>query len=146
MATTTPVSYTHLISAVLQLFQALQQMRGRLFIADIANDSTQDYSPHILISDSTYDQLLFRISVDNIITGGSIGNYADRDTDFFFRKLHILSAILRQILIFFDSTDIAFPAGKNLQDRLRSLKLCSRRERINPLAIQLVAYADRDLI
>ena len=64
----------------------------------------------------------------------------------FFYELYIFSAVLRKILIFFDSTDIAFPSRKLLNNRFCFLKLHSCREFCCHLSVDLTADANRDLI
>ena len=64
----------------------------------------------------------------------------------FFYELYIFSAVFRKILIFFDSTDIAFPSRKLLNNRFCFLKLHSCREFCCYLSVDLIACANRDLI
>ena len=64
----------------------------------------------------------------------------------FLYELYIFSAVFRKILIFFDSTDIAFPSRKLLNNRFCFLKLHSCREFCCYLSVDLIACANRDLI
>ena len=55
------------------------------------------------------------ISEDDIMSSRSIRNHCDRISDFFFDKLNVVSAVLRKIFVFLDSSDVAFPSRKCLE-------------------------------
>ena len=61
---------------------------------------------------------LLCVSVDDIVSSRSVGNHGDRVSDLLFHELDVLSAVLWKILIVLNSTDIAFPSRKLLEDRL----------------------------
>ena len=61
-------------------------------------------------------------------------------------ELHILPAVLREILIFLNAADIAFPSGQLLQNGLRLFQLPGYGELLRHLAVHLIAHADGNLI
>ena len=89
--------------------------------------------------------LLF-ISVDDIVTSRAIGDHSNRESDMFLNELNILSAVLRQILVFLDAADIAFPSRQSLQNRFCFLKQCSCRKFCCYFSINLISCADRNFI
>lgn len=60
---------------------------------------------------------LFHIADDNIISSRSIGYHGDGHLDFLLHKLDVAAAVLRKVLIFLDSPDIALPSGHLLVNR-----------------------------
>ena len=64
----------------------------------------------------------------------------------FLNELNILPAVLRQIFIFFDSADVAFPSRQSLQNRFCFLKQCSCRKFCCYFSINLISCADRNFI
>ena len=67
-------------------------------------------------------------------------------SDLLFYKLNVVSAVLRQILIFLDAADIAFPARKRFQHRFCFLKNAGVREIVDFFSVYFVCCADRNLI
>ena len=64
----------------------------------------------------------------------------------FFYELNILSAVLRQIFVFLDSADIAFPSWKCFQNRFCFLKQCSCREVCCYFSVDLISCTNRNFI
>ena len=64
----------------------------------------------------------------------------------FLYELNIFSAVLREIFIFLDSTDIAFPSWKSFQNWFCFLKQCSSRELCSYFTVDLISCAYRNLI
>ena len=60
---------------------------------------------------------LFHIADDNIISSRSSGYHGDGHLDFLLHKLDVAAAVLRKVLIFLDSPDIALPSGHLLVNR-----------------------------
>ena len=61
-------------------------------------------------------------------------------------EVDVLLAVLRQILILFDASDVCFPAVEHFKHRLALFKNLSRREIVDNLALVLVTCADRYLV
>ena len=86
------------------------------------------------------------ISVDDIVSSRSVGNHGDRISNLLLNELDVFSAVLRKILIILDSADIAFPAWKLLDHRFCFLKLSCGRELSGDFSVDIISYANRNLI
>ena len=102
--------------------------------------------PFLVIGCSFQQPTFLFISVNNIVSSRSVGNHSDGESNLFFYKFNIFSAVLRQILIFFDSTDITFPSWQFLQNRFCFLKLYSSREICGNLTVNIICSTNRYLI
>ena len=86
------------------------------------------------------------ISEDDIMSSRSIRNHCDRISDFFFDKLNVVSAVLRKIFVFLDSSDVAFPSRKCLEYWFCFLKKMCCREFCCNFSVNLVSYTYRNFI
>ena len=59
------------------------------------------------------NQFLF-LSVNDILTSGTVTNHGDGISDALFDEFDVLSAVFGKLIVFLNTADVFFPAGKSL--------------------------------
>ena len=133
----------------MQLFGATYIMWIERLMAGISHQHVLSYNPIKMRQDlkkpCPFFIFLF-ISEDDIMSSRSIRNHCDRISDFFFDKLNVVSAVLRKIFVFLDSSDVAFPSRKCLEYWFCFLKKMCCREFCCNFSVNLVSYTYRNFI
>ena len=86
------------------------------------------------------------LSVDDICSCRTVTYHCYGITDLLFDKLDVFSAILREIFVVLDSSDLAFPTGKSLVYGLSLIKEVSYRGFYCNLSVDVIAEIYRELL
>lgn len=93
---------------------------------------------------SSRHMLLF--SVDNILSAWSVGDHGDGESQLLLYELNIFPAVLRQILVFLNASDIAFPSRQDLQHRFCLFQKMCGWEFCGYFPVNFISHTYRDLI
>ena len=86
------------------------------------------------------------LSIDDICSCRTVTYHCDGMTDLLFDKFYIFSAVLREIFVVLDSSDLAFPTGKSLVYGLSLIKEVSYRGFYCNLSVDVIAEIYRELL
>ena len=100
-----------------------------------------------LQSNKSNPGIAFLICQMDLISSRAIGNHGDRETNLLFYEFDVFSAVFRQIFVFLDTADIAFPSRQSLHaPALPFPAVLVVGKSVDFFAVDVVSYTYRNLI